>query len=54
VGEGYACHNLALIYAGGLGTAQSPQRARELLERACSLGSQQSCRIDPSALRDPL
>jgi uncharacterized protein len=51
LGEGYACHNLALIYAGGLGTTARPQRAKEMLERACTLGSRQSCGVDPDSIR---
>ncbi len=44
--QGWAdgCHNVAMLYQRGDGTARDEARAREYLERACELGLTQACR----------
>ena len=41
--EPLACSNLAVSYEQGRGLGADATRARELHEKACSLGDQQSC-----------
>ena len=40
-----SCHNLALLYGRGQGARQDLAKAKELLGKACDLGSQESCEV---------
>ena len=46
---GYACAELARLYARGLGVERNPAKAKSLTILACMLGEQASCRIATSS-----